>query len=104
MTLSTSGMPAASTAPKTMTSTIRAAGTPKISAFSRSLLATLVIIWFRLASPVCASVKPVAGAGDDERVQLVDVLHGVVLVAGHDHGDRAWRACPWRRSVGSLVA
>ncbi len=57
-TLSSSGMPAATRAPKTITSTIRAAGTPKISAFSMSLLATWVIISFRLASPVWASVKP----------------------------------------------
>ncbi len=56
--LSSSGMPAATRVPNTITSTTRAAGTPKISAFSMSLLATVVIISFRLASPVWASVKP----------------------------------------------
>ncbi len=58
MMLSTRGMTAASTAPKTTTSTTSATGTPKISAFSISLLASSVPIWFRLASPVWARVKP----------------------------------------------
>ena len=58
MTLSTSGMVAASTAPKTMTSTIRAAGTPKISPRERSFSASSVNIWLRLASPAWAMVKP----------------------------------------------
>ena len=58
MMLSTSGMQAASTAPKTKSSTISAAGTPKISPRCRSFSASLVNISLMLASPVCATVKP----------------------------------------------
>ena len=58
MMLSTSGMKAASTAPNTSSSTISATGMPKISARSRSLLASSLAMAFRLASPVWARVKP----------------------------------------------
>ena len=58
MMLSRSGMQAASTAPKTMRSTMSAAGTPKISPRCRSFSASLVNISLMLASPVCATVKP----------------------------------------------
>ena len=56
--LRTSGMNAASTAPKTSRRTIRATGMPKTSARSRSDFASSLAIWLRLASPVWASVKP----------------------------------------------
>ena len=58
MTLISRGMKAASTAPKTMRSTMSAAGTPRISPRPRSFSASLVNISLMLASPVWATVKP----------------------------------------------
>ena len=58
MTLISSGMHAASTAPKTMSSTMSAAGTPRISPRCRSFSASLVNISLMLASPVWATVNP----------------------------------------------
>ena len=87
ITLSTSGMVAASTAPKTMTSTIRAAGTPKISPRERSFSASSVNIWLRLASPAWAMVKPSLWPVMAASWTLVDVLHRVVDAARHDHRD-----------------
>ena len=103
MMLSSSGRPAATSAPNTTSRTISAAGTPKISAFSMSLLATWSIIWFRLASPVWASVKPWPAPATTTACSLSTCFMAVSWSPAMTTGSRAPRPS-LETSVRSLVA
>jgi hypothetical protein len=100
--LRTSGMNAASAAPKTISSTIRATGMPKISARSRSDFASSLAIWLRLASPVWARVNPAAPLLTTSSCSGAAFAIAVCWSPAMTTGIRV--ACPpFDTSVGSLV-
>ena len=95
-------MTAASTAPKTTTSTMRATGTPKISVFSMSLLASVLPIRLRLASPVWAR-QAVAGAGATRSMQRFAAFFSALSVSPASTTAISVERLSWDTIVGSPV-
>ena len=71
---STTGINAATTAPKTTSRTMRAIGIPKLSPRSRSLCATSCEAWSTLEPPVCSTWKPCCPSAASVRASILSML------------------------------